>query len=173
MRRFFLPFLVIFFFVFESIVTDLLPQEVFGREYIIVPRFLLIVIMFITVYGGKMTGMLYGFIFGLIFDLVYTEIIGVYAFAFPLCAYFVAGASKILQTNIIVVSFISLCAVTLLELFVYGINTLIGVAGMASNDFWSMRLLPVLIFNGLFVIIASYPLKKYIEKWLEVEREDS
>jgi rod shape-determining protein MreD len=166
-NRFLLPVMLALFFVMESVFVQLLPAEVFNSDRILVPRFLIIAIFFLTVYGSKNYGILYGFVFGLLFDVFYTEIIGIYLFLFPLMAYLVSKMMKVLQTNIVMVKIVSIIGVALLELGAYEMNFLIHRTDMDFSHFASFRLLPTIILNLAFSIVAAYPLKRQYEKFAE------
>lgn len=163
--KFFLPLIISLSFLFESVFVELLPEAFSTSETILVPHFLLVVIIFTTIYGNRKHGLIYGFIFGLLFDIVYTEIIGIHLFLLPFVTYIIAGIMKLLQTNIFVVSFVTLIGVTLLELGVYEMNFLIGITSMVFSDFLNIRLLPTIILNSIFIVIASYPLKRFMESY--------
>lgn len=164
MRKFLLPLLLLLFFILESIFVELMPPKVFGNEYILVPHFLIIAIILLTVYGPKNYGVLYGFLFGLWFDIVYTEIMGIYVCLFPLVAYICYKLMKVLQTNIVMVTFISILGVALVELGAYEMNVLINRTGMTFATFSMDRLIPTLILNLIFIILTIYPFKKHFEK---------
>ncbi|WP_313801089.1 rod shape-determining protein MreD [Cytobacillus sp.] len=164
MRKFLLPLLLLLFFILESIFVELMPPKVFGNEYILVPHFLIIAIILLTVYGPKNYGVLYGFLFGLWFDIVYTEIMGIYVCLFPLVAYICYKLMKVLQTNIVMVTFISILGVALVELGAYEMNVLIKRTGMTFATFSMDRLIPTLILNLIFIILTIYPFKKHFEK---------
>ncbi|MDF1506872.1 rod shape-determining protein MreD [Robertmurraya sp. DFI.2.37] len=165
MRKFLLPLLFIFFFILESIFVQSLPAEMFNSERILVPRFLMIAIIFLTLYGNRNHGLIYALVFGLLFDVVYTEIIGIYLFLFPLIAYLTSKVMRLLQANIVVISVVSLLGVALLELCVYELTFLINKTDMVFSMFVDLRWLPTLILNLAFIIIFAYPLKRHFEKY--------
>lgn len=167
MSRFLLPFLFILLFIAESIFVGLLPGEIFGGKYMLIPHFLIIGILFLTVYGPEKYWVYYAFIFGLLFDIVYTEIIGIYLFLFPVIAYLMTKAMKVLQTNIVIVSLASLVFIALLEFSSYEINFLIHITDLDISSYLSERLTPTLILNFIFIILTAYPFKKYFEKIVE------
>lgn len=165
MKGFYLPVILVILFISESIFTDLFPSELFSIERIFVPHFLFCVIIFISIYVNQKYGMIYGAIFGLLFDIVYTEIIGVYMFSYALLAYLVAKAIKVVHSNILVSSILTLLAIAVLEFFVYGVNILIGNAQSVNLQvFLYNRLFPTLVLNSVFVILLSYPLKRSLQK---------
>ncbi|QED48788.1 rod shape-determining protein MreD [Cytobacillus dafuensis] len=163
MRKFLLPLLLLFIFISESIFVELFPVGLLDDARIIVPRFLMITLLFLTIYGPKKYGIIYSFIFGLLFDIVYTEIIGIYLFIFPLVSYIVSKLMKILQTNIVIVSLVTILGVILLEMGVYEMNFLIHQTSMDFSSFVSLRLIPTVIFNLVITCIVAYPLKKHFE----------
>ena len=167
MIRFILPFLFIFLFIAESVFVSLLPGEIFGGNYIPVPHFLIVAILFLTVYGPKKYWVYYAFVFGLLFDVVYTEIIGIYLFLFPFIAYIMTKVMKVLQTNIVIVSLASLFFIALLEFASYEINFLIHITDMDVSSYLTERLVPTLILNFIFIILFAYPFKKFFKKIVE------
>lgn len=165
--KIFLPLIISLSFIFESIFVELLPEAFANNNRILVPHFLLVVIIFTAVYGNRKQGLMYGVIFGLLFDIIYTEIIGIYLFIIPIVTNIAAWLMKLLQTNIFVVSIVTLMGVTLLELGVYEMNLLIGMTNMNFTSFLNARLLPTLGLNGIFIIIAAFPLKKFMESYAQ------
>ncbi|MDZ5470818.1 rod shape-determining protein MreD (plasmid) [Bacillus sp. 31A1R] len=165
MRKFLLPTIFLILFIIESIFVELLPAELFNSANILVPRFLIIAILFLTIYGIRNQGIIYAFIFGLLFDIVYTEIIGIYLFMFPLVAYIVSKIMKVFHSHIVIVTVVSLIGVALLELSVYEIIYLIKLTTMDFTSFLQLRLLPTIILNLAFAIIFAYPLKRTFEKY--------
>lgn len=167
MRRLIIPAFVLLFFVLESIFVELLPSELFSSDRIFVPHFLLIVILFLAVYGGKTQGLVYAAIFGLLFDIVYTEIIGVYLFLYPLLTYIVIKAMKLVHSHLVVVTLVSCLAVAALELAVYEINYLLNVTEMSFDTFLELRFYSTIILNIAFTILLAFPLKRQFEKYAE------
>lgn len=172
MRKAFLPIIISLCFLFESVFVELLPAELFKSSSILVPHFLMVTIIFVTVYISQKHGIMYGFIFGILFDIVYTEIIGIYLFMFPLVAYITSWVMRILQTNIILVSFVAILGVGFLELGVYEMNFLIGRTDMSFASFVDIRLVPTLILNLIFIILVSYPLRKYLDLYATALRNE-
>jgi rod shape-determining protein MreD len=171
-RRVLLPVIYVGFFLFESLFVELLPAEIFNKDFIFVPRLLMIGILFLAIYGGRTHGIVYGFIFGLLYDVFYTEIIGVYLFLFPLLAYATSKLMKVLQANLLISSLITLVGVCVLELAVYEMNFLIHITDMPFASFTELRLYPTSILNLALTIIVAYPLKRYLEKWAEERRNE-
>lgn len=172
MIKLILPLIVSFCFILESVFVELFPAHKFDHMTTIVPHFLIVVIIFIAVYVNLKKGLLYGIIFGLLFDIVYTEIIGIYLCLIPLTVYVVSWIMKVLQTNIFIVSFVTLIGVTLLEHGSYGMNFIINRTNLDYISFLDYRLIPTLILNLIFIVIIAYPLKKYLEHFAEILKND-
>lgn len=172
MKKLILPLLFLLLLFFESLFVLFLPAGFFTDQKVLSPRFLLISILFLTIYGSNKHGIIYGFIFGLLFDIVYTEILGIYLFLFPLIAYFVSKMMKVLQVNIFSSSIVSLIGVIILEICVFEMNHLIGITSIDFMSFVKMRLVPTLVLNACFVLISAYPLKRQFEKFADSLRAD-
>ncbi|SFA48057.1 rod shape-determining protein MreD [Anoxybacillus pushchinoensis] len=172
MNRFFLSSLVTVVFLFESIIVQLFSYPLFD-VYLLVPRALLIVLVFMTMFVGQAEGMTYGFIFGLLYDVVYTEILGAYTFAFPLIAYLVAKAMNILHKNAWTASFFSIVAIASVEWYTYAIQLVISGTTMSAPTFFQVRFLPTLFIHTIVILLIAYPLKQTLLKWGEKQDESS
>ncbi|CAH0346351.1 rod shape-determining protein MreD [Bacillus sp. CECT 9360] len=168
MSRFVLPLIAFLFFIFESIFANIFS----GSDRIFVPRFIMMFIAFLTIYGSKKSGVLYGLILGIGYDVVYTEILGIYTFLLPTLAYLISKAMNVLQSNLLIAILVSVFFVGMLEVVDYQMNVLIGFAQMSYPEFAQMRLLPTLLLNLGIIIIISYPLRLLIEKYeIEVDND--
>ncbi len=139
MKKAFLPIIISLSFLLESVFVELLPAELFTSSRIVVPHFLIVTIILVTIYISPKHGIMYGFIFGILFDIVYTEIIGIYLFMLPLVAYLISWIMKILQTNVILVAFVAILGVGFLELGVYEMNFIIGRTEMSFAEFFEYQ----------------------------------
>ena len=86
-------------------------------------------------YYSPVQGIYYGLLFGFLFDTVYTELVGIYIFAYPILAYLVYSVMKVLQLNLFIVVSIILASVVALEYYVYGFLTLLGRTHMPAYVF--------------------------------------
>ncbi|MCM3215210.1 rod shape-determining protein MreD [Niallia taxi] len=164
MRKFLIGCLIAFMFILESIFVELLPGDLFSN-HILVPHFLIITIFFFSIYANRNAAIIYAFVFGLLVDVVYTEVLGIYFFVFPFTIYICSKIMKVLHANLLVVSVISLLGITILEMIVYEINFLIHLTSMEFIYFLQLRLVPTLILNAIFLLIAAYPYKRIFEKY--------
>ena len=122
-----------FVFLFENMFATVVPTDVFWKDSIATPHFFIIVLCFITVYYSRW--IYYGLLFGFLFDTVYTELVGIYIFAYPILAYLVYSVMKVLQLNLFIVVSIILASVVALEYYVYGFLTLLGRTHMPAYVF--------------------------------------
>jgi rod shape-determining protein MreD len=163
-RKSILPLLAGVIFISESLFVNIFLGDQLKSEKIFVPHFIMIFLMFLAVYGTRRTALIYAFILGIMFDVVYTEVLGIYLFAFPIITFLLSGLMRVLQNNILLVSIITVLSIAILEVTIFQMNLIIGVASMTYQEFATMRLLPTLALNAAAVVILSYPLKKQIEK---------
>ncbi|WP_379965824.1 rod shape-determining protein MreD [Ectobacillus sp. sgz5001026] len=166
MKKLILPFLLLIAFALENVFSIFVPSNLFGENSIAAPHFLFIILLFIVVYYNSTNGILFSLLFGFIVDIVYTELLGMYLFAFPLFAYLVANAMRILQVNLFIVSTLVLVSVGVLEYYVYGFLLLLGRTNLSANVFFTERFLPTLLLNLIFLVIFCFPLRKYILRLL-------
>ncbi|WP_456278118.1 rod shape-determining protein MreD [Bacillus sp. AK128] len=172
MRKWLLPTLALLCFIFESVFVQVLPSELFNMERIMIPRFVMVIIVLITMLTSVSKGMIYGFVLGLLYDLMYTDLMGVYMFAYTFLAYGVAMIMKVLHINILTVILISLLSIGILDFFVYGIMILLKITMMPVEEFLMVRLLPTLVLNLAFVILLFVPLRKQFFKIIDTNKDE-
>lgn len=171
MKKAVLPLLLLFVFLLENVFSIVVPTELFWENSIAVPHFLMIVFCFIAIYFSPMQGIFYGLLFGFLFDIVYTELVGLYIFAYPLLTYLVYQAMRILQVNLFIVSVIVLLSVVALEYYAYGFLTLLGRAHVSAHSFFTDRLLATVLLNGIFLLLVCFPLRRYLLRFSEIMEE--
>jgi len=162
MKRLILPFLLMFCFYCESIFVDFLPTGSFGRDWILVPHFLLVLFIIMGISYFRNRALMYAAIFGLLFDIFFTEIVGIYLVLFPIAVYVSAKLAKFLFSNILTALIISIICISLVETIVYGMNTLVLRKNMDLNEFAMIRLVPTLILNAVFFIIIYVPFNRFL-----------
>jgi rod shape-determining protein MreD len=172
MKKVLLPLLIYLAFISESsLVQALLPQEN-SMDWQMIPRFSMVMILFIAMFLNTTYGILYGLAFGLLTDLLYTDIIGVYLFSMAATAYITSVFSRYLFGNVIVTLLLTIVGVSILEFFVYGLNSLIGISNQMIDMFLFKRLLPTLIINGFFAILIYYPYVKQLNQVKDTLKEN-
>jgi rod shape-determining protein MreD len=162
MIRFLLPFITYLLFIIESTVMQVFTPQHMDNDTILVPHLVMIMIGFIAIYLSPMRGLAYGIAFGLLYDLIYTDLIGVYMFSMGLTAYLTAFIARYFHGNLFVTLFVQLVGISALEVTVYGLYTLIGVAHVMWDTFVYQRFLPTLLLNGVVVVLVYYPLRRWL-----------
>lgn len=69
---------------------------------------------------------------------------------------------KVLQSNWMIVIFLSLIFVVISEVIIYEMNVMMSFAKLNFTDFVEMRLLPTTVLNLVFMIVFFYPLQRLI-----------
>jgi rod shape-determining protein MreD len=172
MKKILLPFLIYLVFISESSLFQAIIPDHNSLDWQFIPRFTMVMILFIAIYINTTYGIVYGLAFGLLTDLLYTDIIGVYLFSMAATAYVISVFSRYLFGNLFVVLLLSIIGISVLEFFVYGLNSLIGVSNQMIDLFLYKRLLPTLILNGLFAILIYYPYVKQLNQLRETIKEN-
>lgn len=170
MRKLIIPLLALIIFIGESVLANVFSGYLYGGTSFLIPRMTVIFIAFLTIYGSRKTAFMYAFILGLLYDVAYTEILGVYTFAFPVAAYVISKIMKILQSNLLISGLITLLFIAVIEAAVYQLNILLGFTSVDFRDFSMLRLVPTLLLNLVFIVITAYPLRRTIES-LRVDSE--
>lgn len=159
-RTLLLPLTVFLLFIFEGTVVPVFFPDRFGAEFLIVPRFAFLIVIFVAIFFGRTTGTIYGLILGLFQDVVYTHILGIYIFSMGLIAYLLGFPFKIFQRNLILLIITAVFGTILLDYLVYGIHTAVGTTDLAHERFLRERLFPSLLVNSTFLIIFAPFLRK-------------
>lgn len=170
MRKLIIPLLALIIFIGESVLANVFSGYLYGGTSFLIPRMTVIFIAFLIIYGSRKTALMYAFILGLLYDVAYTEILGVYTFAFPVAAYLISKIMKILQSNLLISGLVTLLFIAVIETAVYQLNILLGFTSVDYRDFSMLRLVPTLLLNLVFIVITAYPLRRTIES-LRVESE--
>ncbi len=171
MRKYILPALLLFLFILESMSIDFFGLQGIKEDWIIVPRYMMIVIVLCAIYTSPYVGLICAMLFGFLYDIVYTDILGVYLFAFGVSVYIVSGILRFVNTNYLISFLMVLLSITIMEHLVFGIHSLIGTTQLTHSDFLSMRVVPTLVFNAIIAGMLLFPIKLFMEK-LAIEQKD-
>lgn len=162
MIRIIIPFMITVLFFMEPIFSLFSPITFEEELFTLVPRFVLVSLLFTAVYGRRKDAIIYGIVFGLLYDIFYIDIIGVYAFLYPMMCLLAVGVIRLIHDRIITVVILTLVLIGLLELLSYGFASLISITTIEFNVFVKGRLVPTIIANALFVIMFSWFFHKVI-----------
>lgn len=157
-------------FLFIGLVSDGIVMNVFSRylldqSVVMVPRILLLLFVIFTLFFPKQPLFLYSLLFGVMYDSYYTGILGIYITAIASCIYLLKRSQKFISSAPIMAFVVYILSVCYVEVVVFAIYTLIGLASMPFAMFLSTRLGPTVLLNLFILILFYYPLHK-LRKWM-------
>lgn len=164
MIRFIIPLIAALLFLLEPIFGLLSPVESNGNLYILVPRFLIVYLIFIAIYYNSKRAILYGFVLGLLYDMYHIDIIGLYTFMYPLICYVSVVVIRQIERHTVTVMVLSLVMIVLLELLSYFFASVIALTSIDFGEFFTSRLVPTMIANSLFIVMFGWTFKQITEK---------
>ncbi|MEG0259952.1 MAG: rod shape-determining protein MreD [Lysinibacillus sp.] len=162
MVRILIPFIAIVLFFVEPEFALLSPVKWQGHLLFLVPRFLILYLIFISIYYSRQRAVMYGLLFGILYDVFYLDIIGLYSVLYPLICFIAGSIVKVIHQHLFITSAISLILVALFEFVLYQFFYLIDFTKMPLTDFLTFRLLPTIIANMLFLMILGWVFKYLI-----------
>lgn len=171
MIRLLLPLVGLALFFLEPVFGLFSPLQIDGGYYYIVPRFLLMFLIFVTVYYDSKHAMFYGLFFGLLYDVFFIDIIGLYSFLYPAICLIASFAVKSINRNLFVATILTLGLTALFEFVLYQFFSFISLISMPFDIFLNTRLLPTMIANSLFLVMLGWAFKTVIVARL-LEREN-
>lgn len=172
MIRYLLPLIGLALFFLEPVFGLFSPLQVDGEYYYIVPRFLLMFLIFVTVYYNPKSAMIYGLVFGLLYDVFFIDIIGLYAVLYPLMCLIAGYIVKSVHRNLLVATAATIALTVIFEFILYLFFSFISLISMPVDIFLTTRLLPTMIANSLFLIMLGWAFKTVIVARL-LERESN
>lgn len=176
MKRLYLPLILFLLMISEGVALDILPESVLTSDYLIVPHWVFIFLIFITIFYDKENtyySILYGFIFGLLIDIVYTGYLGIYMFSYAMVIYLIHGLKKRFYTNILVTIMIGIIGLSLTDIVINLIYSSIGVIDIYWKDYLQYRLLPTILANIIFLIVFYSIARKKLVSWREEQLFDN
>jgi len=162
MIRFVVPLIAIILFYLEPVFGLFSPLELNGEYRYLIPRFLIMYLIFISIYYSRNRAMVYGLVFGVLYDVFFIDIIGLYSFLYPLICLIASFIVKYIHQHLLVTTTLSLVLVALLEFALYHFFSLIGLTDISLSVFVFERLLPTMIANSIFLIMLGWAFKYVI-----------
>lgn len=162
MIRYVIPILAVILFFLEPVFGLFSPLELNGEYRYLIPRFLIMYLIFISIYYSRNHAMVYGLVFGLLYDVVYIDIIGLYSFLYPLICLIASFIVKYIHQHLLVTTVISLVLVAGLEFALFQFFTLIGLRDISLQIFVRERLIPTMIANSIFLVVLGWAFKYVI-----------
>ena len=164
MIRSIIPLIAVLLFFLEPVFSLFSPINLGGSSYTLVPRFVIVYLIFIAVYYNRKRAIIYGILFGLLYDMYHIDIIGLYAFLYPLMCYIATLIIRQIHRHILTVMFMALFLIMILELLSYFFASLISLTTIGLDEFITSRLIPTIIANSIFVGMFGWLFKNLIYK---------
>lgn len=164
MKRLLLPFIAVVLFFLEPVFSIFSPVEISGNSFTLVPRFVLIFLIFLVAYTSRKEAMILGIVLGLLYDMFHIDIIGLYAFLYPLVCFIAGLIIREVHRHIVTVMFLALAMIIVLEFFSFLFADLISLTSIDMNDFIVTRLVPTMIANSVFIVMFGWLIKWIIYK---------
>nr|WP_319219114.1 rod shape-determining protein MreD [uncultured Trichococcus sp.] len=161
-HTYFIPLMLYLLLILDGFLINAFPGQFVSEEYILVPHLMLFGFVLFAYYFPKQPMQLYAVLFGLLFDSYYSGILGVYAVAFAVIVYFVKKMQKYLTENVFVLALLFISAIVMVDSFVFGFYSLMGITQLDFSAFASERLGPTIVLNIVLFILIYYPLFKLV-----------
>jgi len=168
MKRLIIPLILFLFVVLEGVAIDLLPNRFIINDFLIVPHWVFIMLALVSIYYDTydtLYAVIYGVIFGLLIDIVYTNILGVYMFAYPLAIYMIHILKRYFITNFILTMIMTMIGLLVVEWFIVFTYTLTGSIHIIVDSIFIDRILPTTIANMVFLLLMYPVFKPTFLRW--------
>ncbi|GGK15972.1 rod shape-determining protein MreD [Caldalkalibacillus thermarum] len=169
MTRFLFILIIFILLIFEGTVAQVFTAGWWDLHLTMVPRFVVVMLIFAALFLGRVQGLFLGLVFGLFYDIIYGSVVGIYGFSMALIGYFAGLVFRIFQQNIFLIWFTVLVALVAFEFMVYGLMTLIKFTTMDVHMFVFDKLIPTLVLNMIFALLVSYPARSIL---LQLKNEE-
>ncbi len=168
MKKVFIIIILLCFLILEGIATILLPMNLFFDHLYVIPHWVFVFILMVHIFYDEddtYFSISLAIIFGLLIDIVYTELLGVYMFVYTIGIYVVSFLKQYFQTNFYIIILYYMISLTILEVLIYIIYSVIGYIDINYVLFIWNRLLPTLIANLVFLLILYPIFSKRLVNW--------
>ncbi|MGK7377883.1 rod shape-determining protein MreD [Planococcus shenhongbingii] len=172
MMRFLIPLIGLFLFYLEPVFGLFSPLQIGGEYYYVVPRFLIMFLIFVSVYFDTKHAMFYGLFFGLLYDVFFIDIIGLYSFLYPAICVLAGYIVKNLQRNLYITTMVTLVLTAAFEFILYQFFSLISLTSIPIGTFFDTRLMPTMIANSMFLVILGWAFRSMIVGRFEARRKN-
>ncbi|CAM3110423.1 rod shape-determining protein MreD [Filibacter tadaridae] len=164
MIRSVIPLIAVLLFFFEPVFSLFSPIDIGGVNFTLVPRFVIVYLIFIAIYDSRPRAIVYGIVLGLLYDMFHIDIIGLYAFLYPLICFIATVMIRQVHRHITTVMLLALALILLLEVLSYFFASFISLTSIGMEEFLFTRLLPTIIANSIFVGMFGWFFKNLIYK---------
>lgn len=163
MAKYLIVIVAVILFFLETKFSLFSPIDFHGNLTYLVPRFLIIYLIFLSIYYDRRKAMWYGLVFGLLYDIFYIDIIGLYTFLYPFICFIAGSTVKYIHQHLVVTTTLSLVLVAVLEILLHQFFVLIQFTDLSFAEFLNYRLVPTMIANSIFLIMLGWTFKYLLE----------
>lgn len=157
-------------FIIEGTVFQVFQAQAHLGQWFFLPRFVLVLLIFISLYLGRRRAFILGLLFGLLFDIQYCDVIGVYAFTMALVPYLSALAYQYFQLNVLLIMITVFLGVWVHETAVFFLFDLFGLTGYAYH--W-LDYVPTAVLNTGFAVLIYRPLDRWLEQMADSRQDEA
>lgn len=171
MVRWIMPAIAVVLFLLEPTFSMFSPLRFGENAYILVPRFLILFLIFVAVYYNRKRAYVYAGLFGLLYDVVYIDVIGLYTGLYIGVCFVAAWCVKYIHQHILIVTVLAMLLMSLMEIILYYFYTFTGVTNMPIFEFLAHRLMPTVGANFIYLLLLGWAFKYVIDaRLIEIER---
>lgn len=164
MIRFIIPLIAVMLFFLEPAFSLFSPIEIGGDRYTLVPRFVIVYLIFMAIYINRRQAIIYGIVLGLLYDMFHIDIIGLYAFLYPSICFIAALIIRQIHRHIGTAMMLALFLIVVLEILSYFFASLLSLTSIGFDEFITGRLAPTMIANSIFVGMFGWFFRNLIYK---------
>lgn len=162
MRKIYVPLILFLLVVLEGVSQELLPESVSSSDIIVVSHWVFLFLILVASFfdeNNTFYALVFAVIFGLLMDIVYTDILGIYMFAYSATIFIYHQIIKHFQANFIMVFIFTILSMFLVDHIIYLLYTTLAKTSLPWSVYLSYRLIPTILANTVFFVIL-YPLFK-------------
>jgi len=144
-------------FLLEGTLLQYVNTDYYGSSISIYPRFVLVFLLFISIFFGKKRALVYGFIFGLLYDIIFGRTIGLYMIGMAGIGYFGGWLIQFFHPTFSLYLMVQLIGHLSFEFYLYGMLRLYQIVHLPLDWALTHMIIPSIMLNLLFAIFI-YPL---------------
>ena len=162
LARILIPAVAVILFLLESEFAMFSPMNWNGGTYFLIPRFVILYLIFLAIYYNRKKAMIYGLILGLCFDVFYINIIGLYTFLYPVVCFIAGWCMKRIHPHLLFSTILAIILMSIIEVTIYEFFYMLQFTTMALKTFLLYRLLPTILANLLYLVMLGWVFKYLI-----------
>ncbi|UEX91016.1 rod shape-determining protein MreD [Staphylococcus ratti] len=139
-------------FYLDTLLAMLSPINIFGLQFVLVPRLTLMFLLLLTFYRNVYTAIILGILLGLMTDLYFGQIYGVYLISYLICILTIEKFFSLFYRDHSMVFLIVLVSIIGLDILVALIYSMVGMMQFDLIQFLFFRMPTTLLLNAVLLI---------------------